>query len=152
MVVMVARWQGRSTKKPTGGRIWPSRGKRKRELGSEFIEAKLGPTKRVQRRTSGGGIKISSLGTDVANVVDPKTGRAKKSKILAVVENPADPHFVRRNVLTKGAIIETEFGRARVTSRPGQSGIVDAVLLEAKPIEVGKPAAPEKLAAPEEKS
>lgn len=146
----VAKWQGRSAKKPTGGRIWPSRGKRKREFGGEFIEARLGPTKRVQRRASGGGIKISSLGTDVANVVDPKTGQAKKSKILTVIENPADPHFIRRNVLTKGAIIETELGRARVTSRPGQSGAIDALLLEAKPVEAEKPPPPEKSA--EEKS
>jgi len=119
-------------------------------MGSEFVETKLGPLKRVERRTFGGNIKISLFGIDVANVVDPKTGQTKKSKILNVVGNPADPHFVRRNVLTKGAIIETELGRARVTSRPRQSGSVDAVLLEAKPIEIEKPV--KKLAGPEEKS
>ena len=146
----MVKWQGRSLKKPSGGRIWASRKKRKREMGSEFAETKLGPIKRVKRRASGGDIKISLLGADIANVMDPKTGQAKKSKILTVVENPADPHFVRRNVLTKGAIIETELGRARVTSQPGQSGTVDAVLLEAKPVEPEKPA--EKPAAPEEKS
>lgn len=137
-------------KKPSGGRIWASRKKRRREMGSEFVETKLGPLKRVERRTFGGNIKISLFGIDVANVVDPKTGQTKKSKILNVVGNPADPHFVRRNVLTKGAIIETELGRARVTSRPRQSGSVDAVLLEAKPIEIEKPV--KKLAGPEEKS
>ena len=137
-------------KKPSGGRIWASRKKRRREMGSEFVETKLGPLKRVKRRTFGGNIKISLFGIDVANVVDPKTGQTKKSKILNVVGNPADPHFVRRNVLTKGAIIETELGRACVTSRPRQSGSVDAVLLEAKPIEIEKPV--KKLAGPEEKS
>ncbi len=139
----MAKWQGRSLKKPSGGRIWASRKKREREMGSEFVETKLGPIKQVNRCTFGGGIKISLLGTDAVNVVDPKTGQAQKSKILTVVENPADPHFVRRNVMTKGAIIETELGRARVTSRPGQSGGVDAVLLEAKPVEAEKSAAPE---------
>lgn len=119
-------------------------------MGSELVETKLGPMKRVERRAFGGNIKISLLGIDVANVVDPKTGQTKKSKILKVVENPADPHFVRRNVLTKGAIIETELGRVRVTSRPKQSGGVDAVLLEAKPVEAEKPV--EKPAVPEEKS
>jgi len=109
-------------------------------MGGKFVETKLGPTKRIKQRASGGNVKISLLGVDVANVVDPKTGKTKKSKILTVVENPADPHFVRRNVLTKGAIIGTELGRARVTSRPGQSGSVDAVLLEAKPVEAEKPA------------
>ena len=146
----MAKWQGRSLKKSSGGRIWSSRKKRKREIGSEFVETKLGPTKRIERRALGGAIKTSSLGADVANVVDPKTGKAKKSKILTVVENPADPHFVRRNVMTKGAIIETELGRARVTNRPGQSGSIDAVLLEAKPVEAEKPA--EKPAVPKEKS
>lgn len=97
-------------------------------------------------------MKLSLLGTDVANVVNPDTGVTKKSKILTVVENLADPHFVRRNVLTKGAIIETELGRARVTSRPGQSGTVDAVLLEVKPVEAEKTAETKKPAAPEEKS
>ncbi len=146
----MAKWQGRSLKKPSGGRKWASRKKRRREMGSELVETKLGPTKRIERRALGGNIKTSSLGADIANVVDLKTGKAKKSKILTVVENPADPHFVRRNVLTKGAIIETELGRARVTNRPGQSGSIDAVLLEAKPVEAEKPA--EKPAVPEEKS
>jgi len=144
----MAKWQGRSLKKPSGGRKWASRKKRRREMGSELVETKLGPTKRIERRALGGNIKTSSLGAD--NVVDLKTGKAKKSKILTVVENPADPHFVRRNVLTKGAIIETELGRARVTNRPGQSGSIDAVLLEAKPVEAEKPA--EKPAVPKEKS
>lgn len=146
----MAKWQGRSLKKSSGGRIWASRKKRKREMGSEFVETRLGPKKRIERRALGGEMKISSIGADVANVVDPKTGEAKKSKILTVIENPADPHFVRRNVLTKGAIIETELGRARVTNRPGQSGSVDAVLLEAKPVKAEKPV--EKPAVPEEKS
>ncbi len=146
----MAKWHGRSLKKPSGGRKWASRKKRRREMGSELVETKLGPTKRIERRALGGCIKTSLLGADVANVVDPKTCKAKKSKILTVVENPADPHFVRRNVLTKGAIIETELGRARVTNRPGQSGSIDAVLLEAKPVEAEKPA--EKPAVPKEKS
>ncbi len=146
----MAKWQGRSLKKSSGGRKWASRKKRRREMGSELVETKLGPTKRIERRALGGNIKTSSLGADIANVMDLKTGKAKKSKILTVVENPADPHFVRRNVLTKGAIIETELGRARVTNRPGQSGSIDAVLLEAKPVEAEKPA--EKPAVPEEKS
>lgn len=146
----MAKWQGRSLKKSSGGRKWASRKKRRREMGSELVETKLGPTKRIERRALGGNIKTSSLGADIANVMDLKTGKAKKSKILTVVENPADPHFVRRNVLTKGAIIETELGRARVTNRPGQSGSIDAVLLEAKPVEAEKPA--EKPAVPKEKS
>ena len=119
-------------KKPSGGRIWSNRGKRKREMGSEFIEPRIGATKRVAIRTSGGGQKMRLFSAEIANVTDLKAGQVKKAKIKTVVENPADLHFVRRNVLTKGAIIDTELGRARVTSRPGQNGSVDAVLIEQK--------------------
>ena len=37
---------------------------------------------------------------------------------------------VRRNILTKGAIIETDAGKAKITNRPGQEGTVNAVLVE----------------------
>ena len=50
-------------------------------------------------------------------------------KILDVIENPANPHYVRQNIVTRGAIIETDAGRARVTSRPGQHGVISAVLI-----------------------
>ncbi len=128
----MGRWQGRSLTKPTGGRIWARRKKRKREMGGEFIEARLGPAKRSKLRTMGGGERFRLLGGDVANVMDPATKQVKKAKILTVVENPANPHFVRRNVMTKGAVINTEIGRARITNRPGQTGVIDAVLIEAK--------------------
>jgi small subunit ribosomal protein S8e len=45
------------------------------------------------------------------------------------VENQANIHYVRRNIINKGAIIETNLGKARVTSRPGQTGTINAVLL-----------------------
>ena len=128
----MVKWQGRSLKKPSGGRIWASRNKRKREMGREFIEPKIGQTKCIRMRTFGGGEKMNLLHTDIANVMDPKTGRAKKVKIITVVQNPADMHFVRRNIMTKGAIIDTELGKAKVTNRPGQVGTVDAVLIEPK--------------------
>ena len=128
----MVKWQGRSLKKPSGGRIWASRNKRRREMGREFIEPKIGQTKHIKMRTFGGGEKMSLLRTDIANVMDPKTGRAKKAKIITVVQNPADMHFIRRNIMTRGAIIDTELGKAKVTNRPGQVGTVDAVLIEPK--------------------
>jgi small subunit ribosomal protein S8e len=33
-------------------------------------------------------------------------------------------------VITKGAILQTPLGQARVTSRPGQHGVVNAVLVQ----------------------
>jgi small subunit ribosomal protein S8e len=64
-----------------------------------------------------------------ANVLDPKTGRHAVVRVLGVLENPSNPHYVRRNLVTRGAVIRTELGRARVVSRPGQDGILNAVLL-----------------------
>ena len=47
-----------------------------------------------------------------------------------VLDNSANSHFIRRNIVTKGAIVETELGQVRITSRPGQNGIVNGVLIE----------------------
>src|SRR5881296_1264151 len=55
---------------------------------------------------------------------------ASKSKLLRVIRNPANVDYQRRGVITKGAIVETELGQARVTSRPGQDGVINAILLE----------------------
>jgi small subunit ribosomal protein S8e len=52
------------------------------------------------------------------------------TEITNVVENPADPNYARRNIITRGALIETSEGTAKVTSRPGQDGQVNAVLVE----------------------
>ncbi len=70
------------------------------------------------------------LSAQYANVVDKKTNTVKKVKILTVKSNPADPNYVQRNIMNKGATITTEIGDAIVTSRPGQDGAINAVLLE----------------------
>jgi len=63
-------------------------------------------------------------------VADPKTKKIRKLKIITVEKNPANPHYVRMNVITKGAIVKTEIGSVRVTSKPGQHGVVNGVLIE----------------------
>ncbi len=68
--------------------------------------------------------------TRTVSVTDPKTHETKKVAIETVRENPSNPNYVRRNIITKGSIIKTEIGDARVTSRPGQDGTVNAVLIE----------------------
>jgi small subunit ribosomal protein S8e len=47
-----------------------------------------------------------------------------------VKKNAANPNYVQRNIINKGAVIQTEMGLAKVTSRPGQDGIVNAVLVK----------------------
>jgi small subunit ribosomal protein S8e len=63
------------------------------------------------------------------SITDPKSGKSSSSKIIKVVENSANPNYVRQNIITKGSIIETEKGKAKVTSRPGQHGVVNAILV-----------------------
>lgn len=128
----MAIWHGEKGRKKTGGKIRLARKKRKRELGNPPTFTEIGEEKRYVYRTKGGGEKIKLLSVEFANVFDPKTNQTKKVKILDVVENPANPHFVRRKIITKGAVIKTELGNAKVTSRPGQDGLVNAVLIEDK--------------------
>ena len=72
--------------------------------------------------------KVRALSTNVAQVADGE--ETVEAEIEDVSENPANVNYVRRNIITKGAVIETSAGTARVTSRPGQSGQVNAVAVE----------------------
>ena len=56
-------------------------------------------------------------------------GNTKVVDILGVIENSANPNYVRRNIITKGAIVETPEGNAKVTSRPGQDGVINGILI-----------------------
>ncbi len=109
----------------------PVRRKRKYELGREQEFATLGEERSKILRVVGRNTKVRLLRAEWANLFDPKTGKTEKVKILSVKTNPANPHYVTRNIITRGATVETEKGVAKVTSRPGQVGIVNAVLLEA---------------------
>ena len=87
--------------------------------------------KRVQVvRKRGGDLKFRLLSCDTVNLLDKKTKKFTKAKIKTVVDNPANQHYVRRNIMTKGTIIETDKGKARITSRPGQDGAINAVLVQ----------------------
>lgn len=57
-------------------------------------------------------------------------GKVKKTKILKVLENATNSDYQRRGVISKGAILETEDGKCRVVSRPGQHGQVNAILIK----------------------
>ncbi|MDP7323487.1 MAG: 30S ribosomal protein S8e [Candidatus Woesearchaeota archaeon] len=126
----MAKSQLRAHTKPTGGRLKAFRKKRKYELAGLSAHTKIGPKKTISHRKRGGSTRVKLLVVDTANVYDPKSKKVSKTKIKSVSANPANRHFVRRNILTKGAEIETELGIAKVTSRPGKEGVVNAVLLE----------------------
>jgi len=123
-------YQGKSTKKFTGGKLRREHSKRRYELGREPSFTRIGETERRTLRTMGGNRKLLLLKEQFANIYNPEDKTTKKLKILTVKENNADPHYVQRNIMNKGTIISTEEGNARITSRPGQSGIINAVLVK----------------------
>ena len=121
--------QGRPRRKQTGARYKDYRKKRQHDMGREPSFTKL-DKKRVQIiRTRGSDRKLRLLSSDTANLFDPKTKSFKQAKIKTITDNPANRHFIRRNIMTKGSVIDTDFGKARITSRPGQDGVVNAVLI-----------------------
>ena len=126
----MTKWQLRSKRKPTGKLRRRMSKKKKYQRGRDYSPTHLGEKKVVRLRTKGGSAKLLALSANMANVTSG--GRSQKTKIISVVENPANPQLVRRSIVTKGAIINTELGKARVTSRPGRDGVVNSVIIEAK--------------------
>ncbi len=125
----MAIWQGRPKRKPSGGRLRLARKKRKFEVGREKQFTHLGARKVKVYRTKGANVKARLLTVDTANVIDPRTKTMKMVKILTVKSNPSNPNYVQRNIMTKGATVMTELGEAVITSRCGQDGVVNAMLL-----------------------
>lgn len=125
----MARSQARSKRKYTGKKYKRFRKKRQRELARPSIDTEVGQEKKKKQRTLGGNFKLKLFSTPFANLTNQKTKTTEKVKILKFEENPASKVLSRRHILTKGTIIQTEKGMAKVTSRPGQHGVVNAVLI-----------------------
>jgi small subunit ribosomal protein S8e len=122
-------WHGKSHKKKlTGGHKRAYRKKRRFERGSFPTETTQGKRKIKIVRRHGGNIKIRAFSETKACISDPSTGKTEHTEILRVIRNPVNIDYDRRGVITKGTIIETKLGRARVTSRPGQHGVLNAIL------------------------
>ena len=126
----MAKSKVRSLRKPSGARYGKMYRKKKLiDLIGIPRLAYISSTIRTKISRVRGGNKIHSLiGASHANINSGK--KTYKVKIKSVLENPASRHFVRQNVITKGAIIDTEKGKARVTSRPSKDNIVNAVLVK----------------------
>mgnify|MGYP001577278049 CR=1 FL=1 len=120
----------RSKRKITGGRYRDFRKKKLRDLARVPANTKLDEKKVVKIRKLGGFFKNLQLSNNTANVYNPETKKYAQSKILTVVNSQANRNFVRRNIMTKGAIIKTELGEAKITSRPGQEAQINAVLIK----------------------
>lgn len=77
----------------------------------------------------GGALKTRLLFAEKVTVYDPKTKKHSRETIKNLVENPANAQYVRRNLITKGSIVETGKGKVKITSRPGQTGSLNGVLV-----------------------
>ncbi len=117
-------------RKPSGGRRIASRSRRSFEIDRYPNEASLGTTTTVTRRTRGNDIKASLKTAETVNVTNPASRSTTKLIIKNVIKNPANKDYERRGVISKGALLETDQGNARVVSRPGQDGSVNAVLIQ----------------------
>jgi len=126
----MAIWQGRAIRKISGGRVRLARKKRRYELGREPVYTHIGDRRIKVVRVRGGNYKIKVLRDTYINVYNPETRKTEKTKIVSVIENPSNPHFAQRNIMTKGAIVETTVGKVKITSRPGQHGVLNGVLVQ----------------------
>jgi small subunit ribosomal protein S8e len=118
-----------ATSKITGGRRHPLRTRRKYEIDRYPNEPINGAQVTITRRVRGNNRKTALKTIDFVNLA---TGDAKvkKVKILKVLENATNNDYKRRGIITKGALLETKEGKCRIISKPGQNGIVNAVLLK----------------------
>nr|MBA4405398.1 30S ribosomal protein S8e [Nanoarchaeum sp.] len=121
--------QVRPRRKVTGSRYKDLRKKKQFELGRDPTLTKIGQVKKKLIRIMSGKRKEITLVAEFVNVIDPKSKKSMQAKIKTVVENPANRHFVRRNILTKGTIVETDKGKVKITSRPGQEGNLNGILV-----------------------
>ncbi len=115
----------RSRKKVTGTKYKAVRKKRLCDLGRISAHTEIGTRRAKIVRTRGANTKVSLLSDSVVYVNEGK--KTTKLNIVGVTDNPANIHYTRRNVITKGSIVKTEKGEVKITSRPGQSGTLFGV-------------------------
>ena len=118
-----------ATSKITGGRRVPLRVRRKYETDRYPNEPTNGAQVTVTRRIRGNNKKTALKTIDFVNLATGKD-KVKKTKIIKVLDNATNNDYKRRGIITKGAILETQEGKCRVISKPGQNGIVNAILLK----------------------
>ena len=124
----MTKWHGDGHKRKNTGGKKRNFCKKNHERGGYPAETQIGETIRFFKRSKGSENKQKLLKAKFANVTNPKTKETKQVQIFEVVRNPVSVDYDRRKIITKGTIIETELGEAKVTSRPGQTGIINAIL------------------------
>lgn len=121
---------GKTKRKKSGGRKRRHSKVRKTNYPGKFTKTTLGDKKVKHEKTLGGNQKKKLKSGKEILVNNPDTGESEKRIAKDVLDNEADPDFARRDIITKGAILGTEQGKIRVTSRPGQDGILTGIPVE----------------------
>ncbi|MEM4481825.1 MAG: 30S ribosomal protein S8e [Desulfurococcaceae archaeon] len=124
-------YQGNDLKKPSGGKKHEHRGKRKYELGSPPTKTSLAAKEeRETIRAYGGNIKVRLKASSYINVAIG--GEIKRTKLLDVVETPENPQNSKFKIISRGSVVKTELGLVKITSRPGQHGVLNGILIQQK--------------------
>jgi small subunit ribosomal protein S8e len=126
---MVKALENIRKRKHTGGLIKHTRSRRSDEKDTFSVDTLLGDHSVRIKSSRGGNIKVSLVSDNSVNVIDKSTNIIKKTSINRVLKNPSNRDYERRGVITRGAILDTELGKVRVLSRPGQTGIIDGILI-----------------------
>ena len=121
--------EGLKTSKITGGIRHPLKTRQKFQIDRYPNEALMGEQETTTRKTRGNNRKTALKTVNHVNLVLPNA-KIKRSKIVRVLENQTNNDYQRRGVITKGASLETEDGKCKVVSRPGQNGVINAILVE----------------------
>ena len=126
---MVKALENIRKRKHTGGLIKHTRSRRSDEKDTYSVDTLLGDHSVRIKSSRGGNIKVSLVSDNSVNVIDKSTNTIKKTSINRVLKNPSNRDYERRGVITRGAILDTELGKVRVLSRPGQTGIINGILI-----------------------
>ena len=117
-----------STTSGTGGRRGKRTDKKLRFIGGTFTATKVSTTEKKHLKHARGNITKVKLRTAKFVNVLTKSGM-KRVAMRTVLETLDNRHYARQNILTKGAIIDTELGKVKITNRVGQDGVVNGKLL-----------------------
>lgn len=129
----MTQWHEKSRRLPSGGRRTTKRrcDKKEKWKGGDAALTKCGKEKRETKKGLGKTKKVKAYSVKYVNVLDKKSNKTKKYEVINVKTNDANRLYARANIITKGAAIRVKDGSeekmAKVTNRPGQDGVVNAV-------------------------
>lgn len=112
----------------TGAKRRKIRDKKLYHVGKSPTNTKVGKEDAKKQDRGRGGMLKTRLKTAKTINLTTKEG-VKKADIERVLETPDNRHHARQNILTLGAIVQTSMGKAKITNRVGQDGIVNGRLI-----------------------